>query len=255
MAFDAFVKFTPAAGASEPIEGESNDTTFKGWFEIKEFSFGIENTLNITSASSGAGAGKAEFKEFTIKKQTDKASPILAATCGKGGHYDLVQLKLRKSGAKRVPSPETFTSRTTSSSSPSRASNGPAPRATTSPKKPSSSNTAHSRSATSRRTRTARWAAWSSGRGTRSPTAPISIADGCERRQSRTKPTGCNPWAFLRYCRSGQVRSTYFGFNRQGAASAGQRLSDLGVLALRFRVLRSTINRAMQWPPNGATAS
>ncbi len=100
MAFDAFVKFTPAAGASEAIEGESTDKTFTGWFEIKEFSFGIENTLNITSASSGAGAGKAEFKEFTIKKQTDKASPILACTCGKGGHYEKVELKLRKSGAK-----------------------------------------------------------------------------------------------------------------------------------------------------------
>jgi type VI secretion system secreted protein Hcp len=100
MAFDAFVKFYPAAGSSEPIDGESTDSMFKGWFEIKEFSFGIENTLNITSASSGAGAGKAEFKEFTIKKQTDKASPILASTCGKGGHYDKVELRLRKSGAK-----------------------------------------------------------------------------------------------------------------------------------------------------------
>jgi len=100
MAFDAFVKFTPAAGSSEAIDGESTDSTFTGWFEIKEFSFGIENTLNITSASSGAGAGKADFKEFTIKKQTDKASPILACTCGKGGHYEKVELKLRKSGAK-----------------------------------------------------------------------------------------------------------------------------------------------------------
>lgn len=100
MAFDAFIKFEPAAGASEAITGESQDEGFKGWFEIKEFSFGIENTLNITSASSGAGAGKAEFKEFTVKKQTDKASPILASTCGKGGHYKSVQLALRKSGVK-----------------------------------------------------------------------------------------------------------------------------------------------------------
>jgi type VI secretion system secreted protein Hcp len=101
MAFDAFIKFTPSAGASEKIEGESTDSQFtgaQGWFEIKEFSFGIENTLNISSASGGAGAGKADFKEFTVKKQTDKASPLLAATCGKGGHYKEVQLFLRKSG-------------------------------------------------------------------------------------------------------------------------------------------------------------
>lgn len=99
MAFDAFVSFKPAGG-HEKIEGESTDAQFKGWFEIKEFSFGIENTLNITSASSGAGAGKADFKEFTIKKQTDKASPSLTLTCGMGGHYEEVQLRLRKSGGK-----------------------------------------------------------------------------------------------------------------------------------------------------------
>jgi type VI secretion system secreted protein Hcp len=99
MAFDAFLNFV-TGGVAEKIIGESTDTQFKGWFEIKEFSFGIENTLNITSASSGAGAGKAEFKEFTIKKQTDQASPRLAITCGQGGHYELVQLRLRKSGAK-----------------------------------------------------------------------------------------------------------------------------------------------------------
>jgi type VI secretion system secreted protein Hcp len=101
MAFDAFIKFEASAGASESITGESTDSQFKGsdgWFEIKEFSFGIENTLNISSASGGAGAGKADFKEFTVKKQTDKASAILAATCGKGGHYKEVQLHLRKSG-------------------------------------------------------------------------------------------------------------------------------------------------------------
>jgi type VI secretion system secreted protein Hcp len=101
MAFDAFIKFDASAGSSETITGESTDAQFKGsdgWFEVKEFSFGIENTLNISSASGGAGAGKADFKEFTVKKQTDKASAILAATCGKGGHYKEVFLHLRKSG-------------------------------------------------------------------------------------------------------------------------------------------------------------
>jgi len=102
MAFDAFVKFTEsAAGASEKIVGESQDGQFPGsagWFSVKEFSFGIENTINITTASGGAGAGKADFKEFTIKKQTDAASAQLAITCGKGGHYKMVNLSLRKSG-------------------------------------------------------------------------------------------------------------------------------------------------------------
>jgi type VI secretion system Hcp family effector len=101
MAFDAFLNFTEKGPGAYDIKGETLDAQFAGWFEIKEFSFGIENTLNITSASGGAGAGKAEFKEFTVKKQTDKASPYLAMTCGTGGHYQKVELKLRKTGASK----------------------------------------------------------------------------------------------------------------------------------------------------------
>jgi type VI secretion system secreted protein Hcp len=58
----------------------------------------VETTINITSATSGAGAGKATFKEFTVKKQTDTASPALMQCLGTGDHYKKVQLFIRKSG-------------------------------------------------------------------------------------------------------------------------------------------------------------
>jgi type VI secretion system secreted protein Hcp len=96
MAFDAFLIFT---GGPTPIIGETQDSTYKGAVEISEFSFGAETTLNITSASSGAGAGKTTFKEFTVKKQTDIASPYLLQCLGTGDHYKKVQLFLRKSGS------------------------------------------------------------------------------------------------------------------------------------------------------------
>jgi type VI secretion system secreted protein Hcp len=101
MAFDTFLCFTATSGSGSavPIVGESQDSVYKGCFEIKEFSFGAENTLNITSATGGAGAGKASFKEFKVKKQTDTATPFLLQTLGLGGHYDVVQLFIRKSGA------------------------------------------------------------------------------------------------------------------------------------------------------------
>lgn len=102
MAFDAFVVFIPGDSASGyPITGESTDPTYgaKGAFEISEFSFGCENTLSIGSATTGAGAGKATFKEFTVKKLVDKGSPFLLMTLGVGGHYDKVKLYIRKSGA------------------------------------------------------------------------------------------------------------------------------------------------------------
>jgi type VI secretion system secreted protein Hcp len=102
MAFDSFLMFSAnrgGSGAAVPIVGESQDSIYKGCFEIKEFTFGAENTLNITSATGGAGAGKATFKEFKVKKQTDTATPYLLQTLGLGGHYDVVQLFIRKSGA------------------------------------------------------------------------------------------------------------------------------------------------------------
>lgn len=99
MAFDAFLKFSGEGVAAQKITGETMDATMKGYTEISEFSFGIENKLNLGSSSGGAGAGKASFKQFNIKKQTDSASPALVLTCCLGGHYDTVELALRKSGA------------------------------------------------------------------------------------------------------------------------------------------------------------
>jgi Type VI secretion system effector, Hcp/PEP-CTERM motif len=47
-------------------------------FEISDFSFDIEQVLNIGSSSSGAGAGKVTFNPFQITKKTDTVSGKLA---------------------------------------------------------------------------------------------------------------------------------------------------------------------------------
>ncbi len=100
MAVDAFIKFTPAEGSGMPAPiGESQDSVFKNYFEIKDFSFGAENPTTIGSASGGAGAGKVKFNEFTIKKPTDTASPIFFKNCAAGAHYGVVTLAIRKAGA------------------------------------------------------------------------------------------------------------------------------------------------------------
>lgn len=108
MAFDAFLYFAKEGDGSYPIKGETQDSTYKDSFEISEFSFGVENTLSIGSATTGAGAGKATFKEFTVKKLVDKASPKLLMTCGMGGHYKKVQLFLRKSGSEKGKSGKAY---------------------------------------------------------------------------------------------------------------------------------------------------
>ena len=101
MPVDAFIKFTPAQQGMAPVEGETQDDFFsKGkYFEIKDFSFGVENKATIGSATGGAGGGKIQFNEFTIKKPTDTASPNFFKNCAAGAHYQVVTLAIRKSGA------------------------------------------------------------------------------------------------------------------------------------------------------------
>src|SRR5438132_14152659 len=67
-------------------------------FEIKDFSFGVENPTTIGSATGGAGAGKIKFNEFTIKKTTDRASSDFFKNCCAGAHYKTVIIEMRKAG-------------------------------------------------------------------------------------------------------------------------------------------------------------
>lgn len=99
MAVDAFIWFEePASG--KKAEGETQDQMYSAnkAFEIKDFSFGIENPTTGGSATGGFGAGKVKFNEFTIKKTTDSASPAFFTNCCCGSHYPSVTIAIRKSG-------------------------------------------------------------------------------------------------------------------------------------------------------------
>src|SRR6266851_1131438 len=101
MAVDAFIFFAkPEVG--DKVDGETLDQTYSKTdgksFEIKDFSFGVENPTTIGSATGGAGAGKIKFNEFTIKKTTDQASPLFFRNCAAGMHYKTVTLAVRKAG-------------------------------------------------------------------------------------------------------------------------------------------------------------
>lgn len=108
MAVDAFLQFTKKGTAIE-VAGETQDKTFKSppgggpaAFELIKWSFGASNTATISSATGGAGAGKAEFDAFSITKPVDQATPYLFQTACVGGHYDQVTLWLRKSGGSQT---------------------------------------------------------------------------------------------------------------------------------------------------------
>jgi type VI secretion system secreted protein Hcp len=107
MAFDTYMQFTDSTG--KPLSGESQvqissdsplgtDINQGNVFEIDDFSFDIEQVLNIGSQSSGAGAGKVTFNPFQITRKSDRASPILFTMCCTGEHFQQVSLYLRRAG-------------------------------------------------------------------------------------------------------------------------------------------------------------
>jgi type VI secretion system secreted protein Hcp len=123
MAFDTYMSFVKATDKTA-LDGESqvsgdafkNDTLAKSSpamtpgkvFEIDDFSFDIEQVLNIGSQSSGAGAGKVTFNPFQITRKTDRASPTFFMMCCAGQHFSNVALCLRRAGGDTSTSGTTF---------------------------------------------------------------------------------------------------------------------------------------------------
>lgn len=68
-----------------------------GLFEIEDFSFDIEQQLNIGSQATGAGAGKVTFNPFSITRKIDISSPGLFQMACSGTSFAEVCLGLRKS--------------------------------------------------------------------------------------------------------------------------------------------------------------
>jgi type VI secretion system secreted protein Hcp len=66
-------------------------------FEIDDFSFDIEQTLNIGSQSSGAG--KVTFNPFQITKKIDSATPILFQSAVTGAAFREIKCSFYSSDA------------------------------------------------------------------------------------------------------------------------------------------------------------
>jgi type VI secretion system secreted protein Hcp len=66
-------------------------------FEVNDYSFDIEQQLNIGSQSSGAGAGKVTFNPFSITRKIDKSSPKIYQMACSGTPFQEVCLGMRKS--------------------------------------------------------------------------------------------------------------------------------------------------------------
>jgi type VI secretion system secreted protein Hcp len=113
MAIDAYMYFQDYNGAYAESESQVDakpNTKDKMWgpfefdaarnknglFEVEDFSFDIEQTLNIGSQSTGAGAGKVTFNPFSITRKIDKLSPRLLSMACSGTPFQKVALGSRK---------------------------------------------------------------------------------------------------------------------------------------------------------------
>jgi type VI secretion system secreted protein Hcp len=115
VATDAYMFFkfyTPPSGSGPYLASESqvsfdgvsasdiaNPFTTAGSgniFEVEDYSFDIEQVLNIGSQSKGAGAGKVTFNPFSITRPIDKSSPIIYQMACSGTPFSQVGLGLRK---------------------------------------------------------------------------------------------------------------------------------------------------------------
>jgi type VI secretion system secreted protein Hcp len=102
MAFDIFLKFSGTVSGGPPLpEGgvTSPDQALNGAFEVMEYTFGTENPTTVGSATGGAGTGKARFRQLTIKKAVDGATPSLFRACASGGHFNTATLTIRRAGS------------------------------------------------------------------------------------------------------------------------------------------------------------
>lgn len=109
MAVDAFMWFKGVNGDISEIKGETIDKHIaanagdvtppaNAIFNIKSYSFGLENVSTLSSQSGGAGGGKCNFNPLSITKSVDMGSPILFMACCIGSHIDEAVIVVRRAG-------------------------------------------------------------------------------------------------------------------------------------------------------------
>jgi type VI secretion system Hcp family effector len=91
------------------IEGIPGESTAKGYekqIEVISYQHSVHQSTDIAaSTSGGATTGRTTHSDFSIMKQTDIASPVLAQRCSEGAHIAGATLTLLRAGGsgKQVP--------------------------------------------------------------------------------------------------------------------------------------------------------
>lgn len=97
MGYDAFIHIPD-------LDGESTDERHRGWIEMTQFEFNVQQKVSQTASSAGgATAERVDFSEFGFSKLMDKTSPLLALACAAGTHFGTIVVELCRAGGDKIP--------------------------------------------------------------------------------------------------------------------------------------------------------
>ena len=111
MATSSYLVLTPYGGSPLNAEGTHAPITDllgvqhpgNTLLEVSDYSFDVEQTLNIGSQSTGAGAGKITFNPFSITKKIDVLSTVLFSNCASGRPFERLDLLIVKNAGNSKP--------------------------------------------------------------------------------------------------------------------------------------------------------
>jgi type VI secretion system Hcp family effector len=98
MATNIYLKFTNYGTAAPTIKGNVTATGYQGAIQATSLTWSFEQTLNIGSQSTGAGAGKVTFNDLTFTKEVDATSPVFFQALCSGTPFEFVDIALVTSG-------------------------------------------------------------------------------------------------------------------------------------------------------------
>ena len=81
------------------IEGESQDATHRGAFQLDSWSWRAQN-VGTMQAGGGGGGGRAQMRDFYFTMRVNRATPKLMQRLASGEHIKRAVLTCRKAGTK-----------------------------------------------------------------------------------------------------------------------------------------------------------
>jgi len=98
MANTIYLKFTNYGTSAPTIKGNVTTKGYEGAISAQSLTWNAEQTLNIGSQSSGAGAGKVTFNDLHFIKDVDATSPIFFQMLCAGIPFEFVDIGFISAG-------------------------------------------------------------------------------------------------------------------------------------------------------------